>query len=153
MLFTVEKRKALVGKLKGKTVYYAKPAPTQTLSLRTIANDIADSCSLTAADVEATLHRLSYVMKRELMSGKRINLGDLGIFSVSFRSQFVEKADDVDARKIKKPRVVLRQNKEMRMWAKDITLAVEDPKNFKTKKPGDHNPDPGNPGNNPGSGL
>ena len=67
--------------------FYAAPAYMEELTVRDLAKDISDSCTLNVTDVEAVLTSLVRKLPMYLKSGFKIQLGSFGqrrIFYASF---------------------------------------------------------------------
>lgn len=70
--------------------YYATIAPTTPMNLTQVAEEIEKICAMTSADVKAILDAMEYVIRKALLNGNAVRLGDLG----SFRPTLTSKASD-----------------------------------------------------------
>lgn len=74
---------------------YAKAQYTDILTLDKFAEHIASHGSkYNRADIHAVLIQTVDCMREMLLEGKRIELGDLGVFSVGIQSQGADKLED-----------------------------------------------------------
>lgn len=78
------------------------PAPTyyNTIDLKSLANEISHSTSLTSSDVKAVIEELMIAFERHLVNGEKIRLDGIGIFKVSFSGEGAETSEAVTAQNI-----------------------------------------------------
>ena len=78
--------------------YYANAQSVKTLDLMEFAKHISSHGSVYGrADVQAVLTLAVDCLREQLLEGNRINLGELGTFSVAFHSEGTRKAEDFTA--------------------------------------------------------
>ena len=70
----------------GTGLWYAKAYIRGTLTFDQIAQRIQDNCSMKKSDVIAYLTELIEVMQEKLTQGYKVQLGDIGYFSVGLKS-------------------------------------------------------------------
>ena len=71
--------------------YYAAPQYMEELTVRDLAKDISDACTLNVTDVEAVLTSLVRKLPLYLKNGFKIQLGTFGRVKLSFSSKGSEK--------------------------------------------------------------
>ena len=75
--------------------YYANAQSVKTLDLMEFAKHISTHGSVYGrADVQAVLTLAVDCIREQLLEGNRINLGELGTFSVAFKCEGTRKADE-----------------------------------------------------------
>ena len=94
--------------------FYAAPAYMEELTVRDLAKDISDACTLNVTDVEAVLTSLVRKLPMYLKSGFKIQLGSFGRVKLSFSSKGFEKAEDVDASSITSKRILFTPSSELK---------------------------------------
>ena len=94
--------------------FYAAPAYMEELTVRDLAKDISDACTLNVTDVEAVLTSLVRKLPMYLKSGFKIQLGSFGRVKLSFSSKGFEKAEDVDASGITSKRILFTPSSELK---------------------------------------
>ena len=106
--YSLVKRYAKVGDETSKLLTYGTAQTVKTLSLYEFAKHIAEHGSVySRSDVQAILTMAVDCLREMLLSGYKVNLGDLGDFSVSLRSKGVEDANNYNpAVLVKKIRVI-----------------------------------------------
>ena len=107
--------------------YYVSAKSAGEISLEELSENIADRCTLTEADVLATLSALQREMTRNLMSGKIVRFGSFGSFQLSLNSSGVENADDASLAQVKGVRVRFRPGTRIQENLRNLkfTLAAE----------------------------
>lgn len=150
--YKVYERKNTLPNAKRDRIAVAYPRMIGQISLRELADDVADRCTVHRADVRAVLDVLSVSVMSFMSKGFGVDLGDLGSFSFRFRSKAADSKDTFESDNIKKALIHYTPSVEMksklsRASILDIEALVEPPK---TKAPV---PNPGvTPGGNPASG-
>ena len=71
----------------GTSLWYAKAVMRDTVNLKAISARIEQNCSMKQSDVLAYLTELIEVITRKLQQGFKVELGDIGIFSVGIKSK------------------------------------------------------------------
>lgn len=80
--------------------YYASTNDTQQVSFDQICEEVAHSSTATQADVKAVLNEIILYMQMHLLDGRSVNLGDLGSFHVTLKSQGETNKEDFTAANI-----------------------------------------------------
>lgn len=94
--------------------YYAAPQYMEELTVRDLAKDISDACTLNVTDVEAVLTSLVRKLPMYLKNGFKIQLGTFGRVKLSFSSKGSEKAEDVSATSITNKRILFTPSVELK---------------------------------------
>ena len=94
--------------------YYAAPQYMEELTVRNLAKDISDACTLNVTDVEAVLTSLVRKLPLYLKNGFKIQLGTFGRVKLSFSSKGSEKAEDVSATSITNKRILFTPSVELK---------------------------------------
>ena len=79
--------------------WYAHTLRQGELSMQEIEQRIQNRCTVTRADVRAVITALQEVVEDGLKSGMVVNLGELGKFHLSIRSESVERPEDFSVQK------------------------------------------------------
>ena len=81
--------------------YYAHAQASRILDINDFAKHIsAHGCVYSRADISAVLTMAVDCIREQLLEGNRVNLGELGSFSVALRSKGTEKSEDFTANRI-----------------------------------------------------
>jgi DNA-binding protein, histone-like, putative len=94
-----------------KTMYYGIPLSAGIIDEEYLANEISERCSLTPADVLATINALSQSMQDHLCCGETIRLKGIGLFTVSASSEGVGAPEECTPSKLKPQRICFRADK------------------------------------------
>lgn len=145
--YKVYERKNNLPNAKRNRVAVAYPKMIGRITLRELADDIADRCTVHRADVRAVLDVLSVSAMSFMTKGFGVDLGDMGSFSFRFRSKAADTKDAFEPELIKKALIHYTPSREMKArLATTSILDVEDLTASKSKKPGTSAPDPATPG-------
>ncbi|MBR3543013.1 MAG: DNA-binding protein [Treponema sp.] len=94
--------------------FYAAPQYMEELTVRDLAKDISDACTLNVTDVEAVLTSLVRKLPMYLKNGFKVQLGTFGRVKLSFSSKGSEEADKVDASYITNKRILFTPSSELK---------------------------------------
>lgn len=86
--------------------FYAAPVSSGRVSLMELADRIARSSSLTRGDIENVLSNFLDELPEYLKDGKSVQLGEFATVRLSFSSEGVDSADEVNASLIRGTRVI-----------------------------------------------
>lgn len=111
--YVVAKRKISVGANPGDK-YLAVISREKTVDFDTIADQIAESSSMSKGDVMAVLQQLEQQMSIHLMRGASVRLGMLGIFQPAIKAMAVSEKELVTADTIKKMNINFRPSPWLR---------------------------------------
>lgn len=79
--------------------WYAHTLRNTELDLTEISNRVQSNCGVSRANVVAVITALQDVVSKGLKNGHVVNLGELGKFYLSIRSECVDNPDDFSVRK------------------------------------------------------
>lgn len=81
---------------KEKTGYFAAKVSSGTTDFNQLCSNISEKCSMTSSDVKGVLEALIKEFELELLYGRSIRFGDLGIFSASVTSDVVATKEELE---------------------------------------------------------
>lgn len=118
-----------------KVLYYGVPVTSGQVDVDQLAREICVRCSLTSADVLATISALSEVMQDHLLIGNTVYLKGIGLFSISASSLGCATPKECTPAKVKAQRVCFKADNMMRsILARMEYKFCERKKTKKTKK-------------------
>ncbi len=85
----------------GQKKYIAMATKRQKIKLRELADDISMKCTLSHADVIATIVALEEAIVDNIKMGRSVQLGDIGIISPQIKSETKDTPEEVNSRCIK----------------------------------------------------
>ena len=88
--------------------YYAQAQASGDVSIREMAERIQQTCTVTKADVHATLVAMEDVIIDALKSGEIVRLGDLGTLQIGLSGKGALSEEDYEPSLIKKARINFR---------------------------------------------
>lgn len=94
--------------------FYARATTKEVKGLLDLADIMSDGGTIRRSDIYAVLISLVSAITREIKSGNRVNMGELGTFYPSINSEGYETAEEVSANGIKKVNLRYRPAKEMK---------------------------------------
>ena len=94
-------------------LYYARAVSSGEMTFEELCEDIAETCTLTSADVKACLDRLAWIISKNLKAGRIVQMGELGNFRLTVGSKGSITKEDFNASLIKKPKVVFHPGKRI----------------------------------------
>ena len=141
LLYNVKKEEMRIGKHKGKTMYYASPIAQDKITTKQLEDRIVNATALSRADVRSAITALAKIVREEMLSGRTVDLANLGSFKVVSNGKRAEKA--VTAETLKTPRIQFFPKLEMRNQAKNVQHVV-----IRESEAGSAKPSP-NPGDLP----
>ena len=94
----------------------------RTVTADELAREIAASCTIKEADVAGVLKALSLRVQRTLLSGNRVELGEIGTLSVALTCGNKHRADNVKARDIKVSRIAFAPSKALSHAMRGATM-------------------------------
>ncbi|KGN71937.1 HU family DNA-binding protein [Porphyromonas sp. COT-239 OH1446] len=135
MDYSIKKKVMPIGKHKGKTMYYAEANRGRVINFEEVVADISEMSSLTTGDVRNAIDRIAYYLKRELVAGNTIRLGQIETFKLVARGAYKEDPIEVDADTVKKPRLRIIANGYLRSAANQFRVNVDNPYRRDKQKP------------------
>ncbi len=103
--------------------FYAAPVYAGEVTMRALADEISEVCTLTPADVIAVIEALLQRLPALLKNGQIIRLGDFGTIKLSFSAKGKIKQEEVHAGDIKNVRVLFLPSVELKRKLQDIGFA------------------------------
>ena len=103
-----------------KELYYAVPAGSGMIGTREIAQRLSERCTLTTADIRATLIGLVGVMESYLHDGYSVKLEDLGVFSLSVTSGGFVTPEECTPRRVRAAKLCFRADPQIRKKLKSV---------------------------------
>ena len=82
LLYNVKKEEMRIGKHKGKTMYYASPIAQDKITTKQLEDRIVNATALSRADVRSAITALAKIVREEMLSGRTVDLANLGSFKV-----------------------------------------------------------------------
>ena len=140
LLYNVKKEEMRIGKHKGKTMYYASPIAQDKITTKQLEDRIVNATALSRADVRSAITK---IVREEMLSGRTVDLANLGSFKVVSNGKRVETEKAVTAETLKTPRIQFFPKLEMRNQAKNVQHVV-----IRESEAGSAKPSP-NPGDLP----
>ena len=90
LLYNVKKEEMRIGKHKGKTMYYASPIAQDKITTKQLEDRIVNATALSRADVRSAITALAKIVREEMLSGRTVDLANLGSFKVVSNGKRVE---------------------------------------------------------------
>ena len=100
---------------------YAQAVKNGYVDFVEFCEEIAETCTLTSADVKAVLDRLNYMLHKNLKAGRIVQLGEFGNFRMAVGSTGALTEDKFSNDQIKKPKIVFTPGSSLQK-TRNITL-------------------------------
>lgn len=84
-----------------KTGYFAAKVSSGTIDTNGLCYRISSKCTVTSADVKGVIEALIQEFELELLAGRNIRFGDLGIFSASITSDITTEKEELKPRNVR----------------------------------------------------
>lgn len=94
--------------------FYAQAINNGYVSFAELCSDIAETCTLTSADVKAVLDRMNYMLDKHLRAGRIVQFGEIGNFRFALGSNGSLTAKDFSTALIKQPKIVFTPGSKLR---------------------------------------
>jgi predicted histone-like DNA-binding protein len=130
----VEKRN--MGKDNGifETKWYAQQVSSGKVGFDELCEQIADGCTVTSADVKATLDRANKVLNTNLQAGRIVQFGELGNFRLTVKSTGATRAGRFTSSNIKGANLIFSPGKSLKKTKSTAEFQkVSDQQNEKTE--------------------
>ncbi|MDE6350494.1 MAG: HU family DNA-binding protein [Treponemataceae bacterium] len=95
-------------------LYYPAPIFGEQIGEDELTAEISFASSVNQSDVRSVLSNLLEILPRHLMHGDSVNLEKFGIFRMSFEATGSEKAEDVSAANITRPKILFRPSVKLK---------------------------------------
>lgn len=113
--YTLVQRKDMSkGALEDAKLFYAQAVMSRRVVFDDLCDEIAETCTLTSADIKAVLDRVIWAMVTHLRNGEIVQFADLGNFRIAIGSPGVSNPEDFNAVMIRRPKVVFSPGKRLR---------------------------------------
>jgi predicted histone-like DNA-binding protein len=106
----------------GKYLYYLRAAGRELVSIDKLSDILAQRTSLSSINVKSVLWGLTNVIPDLLLDNYSVEIGELGIFSVSMKSEPSDKLEDATWRKIHDLKVNFRVGKKIQKKVKNASF-------------------------------
>ncbi|MFA5330706.1 MAG: HU family DNA-binding protein [Prolixibacteraceae bacterium] len=103
--------------------FYASAVHLRKIELDQLATSVAERCSLRRSDVHGVLIALMDIIPSELLEGNIIDLGNLGSFYVSVKSEGVATEEDCSVTQIAGTRIQFRPAKKLKKQMRMIDFS------------------------------
>lgn len=94
--------------------FYAQAINNGYVSFTELCSDIAETCTLTSADVKAVLDRMNYMLDKHLKAGRIVQFGEIGNFRFAVGSSGSLTAKEFSTALIKQPKIVFTPGSKLR---------------------------------------
>lgn len=105
--------------------FYAQAVNNGYVSFEELCQEIAESCTLTSADVKAVMDRMNYTLDKNLKAGRIVQFGEIGNFRLAVGSTGSAAADTFSTSQIKQPRIVFSPGSKLRETRQLTTFEKE----------------------------
>ena len=105
--------------------FYATAINRGHVSLRQLANEIADISTVSIVDTIAVIESLIQLIPNHIAQGETVKLGDFGSFSIILKSNGAETESDFTAHMIKSLKIYFRPGKELKKAINDTEFEKE----------------------------
>lgn len=117
----VQRKDMSKGAAVGSKLFYAQAVNTRKVTFEDLCDEIAETCTLTSADIKAVLDRMMWVMVSHLKNSEIIEFADLGNFRITVGSAGSATKEQFATTMIRTPKVCFHPGKrlqDMRTLAK-----------------------------------
>ena len=95
--------------------FYAQAVNNGYVLFTELCSDIAETCTLTSADVKAVLDRMNYMLDKHLKAGRIVQFGEIGNFRLALGSTGSLTEKDFSTSQIKQPKIVFTPGSKLRV--------------------------------------
>ena len=103
---------------------YAQMVYGDLVTFDEFAEEVADSSGVGSASVKAVLDRMNVVLVRHLQHGRRVSVGELGLFRFCFGSSGVPDEKTFSTNLIREPKVRFYPGKALRVAKRRLTVQL-----------------------------
>ena len=135
IIFKVIESVLSIGPRKGQKAYSAVPKAPNKFSSAWLVERIVRETSLSEGDVRNVLITLRNIFIEVITLGGSLDLGDIFSFRTAIPSKMETKEEDVSAKSLKRPRIIVSWKENVRKALKNIEVEVDNPKRKKAGKP------------------
>lgn len=94
--------------------FYGQVRQTGVIGIRELCNLVAEKCTLTPADILASINALESEIINQIKQGNSVRLGDLGSFRPSLTSEGAATAEAWGVNMVKRVRAIYTPSSEMK---------------------------------------
>lgn len=111
--------------------FYAQAVNNGYVAFDELCLEIAESCTLTSADVKAVLDRMNYMLDKHLKAGRIVQFGEIGNFRFALGSTGSVTEKGFTTAQIKQPKIVfspgslLRETRQLTAFEKEAAADAE----------------------------
>lgn len=102
--------------------FYAQAINSGYVSFDELCEEIAESCTLTSADVKAVMDRMNYILDKNLRAGRIVQFGEIGSFRFAIGSTGSITEKEFNASQIKTPKIVFTPGSKLKDTRKLTTF-------------------------------
>ena len=104
--------------------YYAQPIIDGTVTKKTLADDLVLISSLSRGDISSVIENLIEILPKYLLTGKSVQLGELGTLRVSFSSEGAETKEELNAKMIRRRKILFTPGKLLKEALPKLTFEL-----------------------------
>lgn len=111
--------------------FYAQAVNNGYVTFVELCVEIAESCTLTSADVKAVMDRMNYILDKNLKAGRIVQFGEIGNFRLAVGSTGSVVAKDFATSQIKNPKIMftpgskLRETRHLTTFEQEVVKQAE----------------------------
>lgn len=106
--------------LEAQEKFYAMPVHGRVIELEKLSSRAAAKSSLTKGDCYNVIDNFMDTIMEYLEEGQRVQLGGVGTFRISLRSEGAETPEELTSANIKKARIVFTPGVELKRMLRDV---------------------------------
>lgn len=110
----IERKNLGKDKVENPKKFYAQAVNNGYVPFDELCNDIAETCTLTSADVKAVLDRMNFMLDKHLKAGRIVQFGEIGNFRFALGSSGAVTAKDFSTMQIRQPKIVFSPGSKLR---------------------------------------
>lgn len=95
--------------------FYAQAVNNGYVTFDELCDDVAETCTLTSADVKAVMDRMNYILDKNLRAGRIVQFGEIGSFRLAIGSTGSVTEKDFQTGQIKTPKIVFTPGSKLRL--------------------------------------
>lgn len=107
--------------------FYAQAVNNGYVTFDELCSEIAESCTLTSADVKAVMDRMNYTLDKNLRAGRVVQFGEIGNFRMAVGSTGSVNEDEFQNSLIKTPKIVFSPGSKLRVTRQQTTFQKDEP--------------------------
>lgn len=108
------------------TKFYAQAVNNGYVEFDELCEEIAETCTLTSADVKAVMDRMNYVLDKNLRAGRIVQFGEIGNFRMAVGSSGSVNEDDFETSQIRTPKIVFTPGSKLQGTRKQTSFQKDE---------------------------